>query len=107
MTLKKFQILDYWQDAVYTKLNVHNLRYDPKYKVGQGVRIVTKEPDLGTWAYFDDIRKRRMGMRGIVVDIEALPNNVTPPQYSNYSYKILFPDWSTITFQEEHLKWIS
>ena len=103
MTLTKKDMLLYWERAVNNKMRVWALRCRPKFKLMQTVKVVTKEPSMGTWAFMDELRKQRRGQMGIIIDIEALPDVDVPLKYSNYDYRIKFRDGEAIIFVEEHL----
>jgi hypothetical protein len=103
MQLTKGQMLKRWQRAVNYRERVWLRRRKPKFHLAQEVKVVTREPDLGSWTYMDPCRKERKGQRGIIVDMDSLPDSDVPEQYSNYSYRVRFDGGREIVFSEEHL----
>ena len=103
MQLTNSQVLKLWQSAVNVRERVWRCRRRPKFHLTQEVKVVTREPDMGSWTYMDECRKERMGQKGIIVDMDALPDNDVPEKYSNYSYRVRFLSGKEIIFAEEHL----
>ena len=103
MKLTRNQMLKYWRFAVRWENHTHLCRRKPKFLVGQTVRIITKEPYMGSWTYMDDVRRIRKGQTGIIIGMSSLPDKDVPERYSNHSYDVRFKDGCTIYFAEEHL----
>jgi len=99
--LTEKQLINYWNKSL--KKRMHHLRTTPKFKAGQQIKIKVQEPDLGSWTWMDECRLKRKGKIGTIIDIEWLPNEEVPKQYSNFSYTVLFQDGRKISFVEEHL----
>lgn len=101
MKLKRKQIIDLWnKSALKATRKPFSEKRIPKFRLGDTIKIVTIEPDLGNWTWMDECRKEKKGIEGIVIDIGYVLTEVHSP----FDYKILFEDGKEIVFVEEYLK---